>query len=231
MYGKTNGVMRFLWVACLCVWLFIPAGISNAQTAIEELEDGAYAIDYVILHAETESVSIANDYFEKPAILYVEDDKKYIQFPLNHSKWTKELQAPSGDDFVDVDVIDQDEKEDTRVVEFKLDQDLTEPLEFKMHVLIETMDPVYDHRYTVRFDFDTESLESLEDEVREPPKVKEEPDQPAANEKDENAAAETMNTEEDAAGTTDYIIWMVAGIIGLIVVVLVAYLIWRKSKK
>ncbi|MBS4207899.1 heme uptake protein IsdC [Bacillus sp. FJAT-50079] len=158
--------IRAMRIAIICLYMFtlffMPQGKVLAQSDLDSLEEGAYSIDYVILHAQTESVSIANDYFEKPATLYVEDGKRYIQFPLNHSEWTKELQSPFGDTFVDVVVISEDKEANTRVVEFELDRDLSEPLEFKMHVLIESMEPVYDHRYTVRFDFDPTSIERLE---------------------------------------------------------------------
>lgn len=143
--------------------LFLNVKQVVAETDLQKIEDGVYSMDYVILHAQNDSASIANDYFEKPAYLIVREGERYIRFEINHSNWTKELQAPLGDEFIDVQVISEDEKEDTRVVQFKLDRDLNEPLEFKMHVLIETMDPVYDHRYTIRFDFDMESLKELEE--------------------------------------------------------------------
>lgn len=127
-----------------------------------EISDGTYSIDYQVLHADNDSASIANDYFEKPAILFVENGEKHIQFTLNHSQWTKELQAPLEGSFLDVDVVSENHDEDTRIVQFKVEEDLAQPLEFKMHVLIETMEPVYDHRYTVRFDFDTDSMEKVD---------------------------------------------------------------------
>lgn len=127
-----------------------------------EISDGTYSIDYQVLHADNDSASIANDYFEKPAILFVENGEKHIQFTLNHSQWTKELQAPLEGSFLDVDVVSENHDEDTRIVQFKVEEDLAKPLEFKMHVLIETMEPVYDHRYTVRFDFDTDSMEKVD---------------------------------------------------------------------
>src|SRR5699024_4845675 len=161
---------------------------------LDDLEDGAYSIEYVILHAETESVSIANDYFEKPATLFIENGERYIQFPLNHSQWTKELQSPLGDSFEHVDVISVDEEEDTRIVEFLLDRDLSDPLEFKMHVLIEEMEPVYDHRYTVRFDFDENTIEPLENVER--------PESEVTNE-DTTETSETSEADEkDVAATS-----------------------------
>ena len=127
--------------------------------------DETFSIDYQVLNSDNDSVSIANDYFEKPATLFVENGEKYIEFSINHSEWVKELQAPLGDSFVDVDVVSEDEEEDTRTVRFKLEEDLSQPVEFKMHILIESMEPVYDHRYSVRFDFEDDQMEEIESAV------------------------------------------------------------------
>lgn len=126
----------------LFVFIFI---VSFAQRA-GAVEDGVYEIQYELLHASNDSVSIANDYFEKPAIWIVEGDEQYVQLTLNHSEWTKQLQAPVGGEYVDVTVIEEDRETDLRTIQFPLEQSIGEPVEMKMHVLIETMTPVYDHR-------------------------------------------------------------------------------------
>ena len=129
--------------------------------AFAEIADGTYSVNYQILQAENDSVSMANDYFEKPATLFVENGVKYIQFTINHSEWIKELQAPQGGSFVDVNVISENQDADKRVVKFKVEEDLSKPLEMKMHVLIESMNPVYDHKYTVRYDFDIDNKQAV----------------------------------------------------------------------
>lgn len=207
----------------------MPLDKTFAETGFNELEEGVYSLNYVILHAETESVSIANDYFEKPATLFVEDGEKYIQFALNHSQWTKELQAPLADSFVDVDVISEDEEEDTRIVEFKLDRDLSNPLEFKMHVLIETLEPVYDHRYTVRFDFDSESIEKLENaESRsEQPRTEAKPAEQV--EEQEVAAVNEEHHQEDTSKNINNSLTII--IVILIIIGIIAYVVFRKKGK
>lgn len=237
MKRKTSSLIStFIFLIGLCMFFFIPEKSLFAETDLDDIQDGAYSIDYVILHAETESVSIANDYFEKPATLFVENGEKYIQFPLNHSQWTKELQAPLGDDFVHVDVISTNEEEDTRVVEFKLDRDLTEPLEFKMHVLIETMDPVYDNRYTVRFDFDIESLEQLENVERRISEGDDTIESMADNEdeiKEDNGDRNqvlTADHENSDKSSNSLFLWLIAGTSLLILFGIFGYFI-RKNKK
>ena len=214
-------------IISLCVFILIPEEKSFGEEGLDDLEDGAYSIEYVILHAETESVSIANDYFEKPATLFIEDGEKYIQFPLNHSQWTKELEAPLGDSFEHVDVISVDEEEDTRIVEFLLERDLSDPLEFKMHVLIEEMEPVYDHRYTVRFDFDEDTLEPLEN-VERPESEQTKEDTSEADE-EEVATANATNDDSDASSSNNAL-WITIGTIVIVVVGLIVYLILRKFK-
>lgn len=188
--------------------------------ATADIDDGTYSIDYVILRGDNESVSIANDYFEKPATLIVENGEQYIQFWINHSQWVKELQSPLGDNFVDVDIVEEDEENDLRLVQFKVDGDLSEPIEFKMHVYIDSMDPVYDHRYTVRFDFDIDSLQEIE--AKEVFKTNHEQD-------DDTESDETAVTQNSDDSNTKSISITMTIIIG-IAIILFAFVIWKFMK-
>lgn len=184
---------HFITIITIFVFLISFFTFSNDHVLAESsFTDGTYSVDYEILRGDNDSVSIANDYFEKPATLIVENGEEYIQFWLNHSQWVQELQAPLGDDFVDVTIVEENEIDDLRLVQFKVDRDLTVPIEFKMHVYIDSMEPVYDHRYTVRFDFDLYSLEEI-DSV-----------QVFRAESSDNAADKQAQTEEvDEADATE----------------------------
>lgn len=157
--------MRQLIASILVIWMTIIP--THAFASLDTLDDGTYELDYTVLHADSGSASIANDYFEKPALLRVDGNERTIQLTLNHSEWTKELQAPDGDAFTDVRIVRDDRATDTTVVQFPIDRSLDEPLPMKMHVLIETMDPVYDHRYTVRLDFDEASATAADERAFE----------------------------------------------------------------
>lgn len=124
-----------------------------------DLSDGTYVVDYEMLQAENDSVSIANDYFEKPATLTIDKDGQYLQFTVNHAKWVQFIKSASGDSFADVQVVSEDLDNDKRVVAFKIDGDLTAPLLMQMHVVIEEMKPSYDHKYSVRLNLDLETME------------------------------------------------------------------------
>jgi heme-binding NEAT domain protein len=149
-------MLQFVVLTLICM---------SAINVYAESPDGTFLIDYQVLNSDSDSVSISNDYFYKPATLFIEDGEKYIQFTVNHSEWIKELQTPLGETFVDVDIVSEDKEEDTRTVRFKLEEDLSQPVEFKMHILVESMEPVYDHRYTARFDFDADKMEEIESAV------------------------------------------------------------------
>ncbi len=132
--------------------------ISPQARAAINLSDGIYTIDYVITKAENESVSMANDYFEKPATLTIKNGEVNAQIQMNHSKWITVFKTPDNDSFVDAKVVSSDSDAETRVVQFKVD-DLSKPLISKIHVTVESID--YDHDYTIRFIFDEKSIKSV----------------------------------------------------------------------
>lgn len=147
-----------LFGAVLLFWMmaFVPA------IGAEPLYDGVYAVEYELLQGDSDSVSIANDYFEKPALLKVDGDKQVLQLTLNHSKWVQELQVHSGDGFVDAKVVAEDEEADTRVIEIDVDGELVEPFPVKMHVVIDELEIPYDHAYTVRVAVDADSFKDTD---------------------------------------------------------------------
>ncbi|MEK5039829.1 NEAT domain-containing protein [Sporosarcina sp. FSL K6-3457] len=129
------------------------------EAVAAELSNGTYVVEYEMLQADSDSVSIANDYFEKPATLTVDNGIQYIQFTVNRSEWVKVLTATNGESFVDVDVVSEDTENDQRVIAFQVDGDISQPVLMQMHVKIEDMVPVYDHKYTVRLNFDLETMQ------------------------------------------------------------------------
>jgi heme uptake protein IsdC len=136
------------------VWLAALLASCPTALAASDLADGTYTIDYVIKRADDDSVSIANDYFDKPAEMTVENGAATVKIRMNHSAWITEFMVPVSGSYVDAPVVASDKEADTRTVRFGVD-DLSSPLAVKMHVTVESID--YDHDYTVRFVFDTGS--------------------------------------------------------------------------
>ncbi|WP_201006841.1 heme uptake protein IsdC [Paenibacillus glycanilyticus] len=144
------------WILSLLV---IIACIPAYAAAAASLEAGSYSADYVVLRAEDDSASIANDYWEKPATVTIAGSATTVRMTINHSKWVKEFSVPSGSgSYSAVKVVGTDEAADKRTIEFRAD-DLSKPISAKIHVTVE--DIGYDHKYTIRFSFDANSFKLI----------------------------------------------------------------------
>jgi len=119
-------------------------------------EDGTYEMTYTVYQGAKDSVSIANDYFEKPARVIVLGEQRYVELTLNHASWILELAVVHGQETAEVEIISEDTEQDLRVVRFAV-EDTAQPVEMQTHVRIEQMEPVYDHRYAMRLVFDESS--------------------------------------------------------------------------
>ncbi|WP_046216107.1 heme uptake protein IsdC [Paenibacillus wulumuqiensis] len=144
-----------LWM--LTVIMLIIGAVPSSATAASSSRPakGTYTIDYDILRAEDNSVSMANDYFEKPARLYVTGSKMTMQITVNHSAWTTKFKVKYKGKIVDTRVIKTNKAKDTRVVQFPI-ADLNSPMISQIHVTVPSYN--YDHDYTIRFKFDRSSL-------------------------------------------------------------------------
>jgi len=132
--------------------LLLFAAAANAQA---DFADGTYTAEYVVLKAEDDSASMANDYWEKPATVIFDKGQITVRMTLNHSKWVTEFKVPQGGSYVATKVLSTDAAADKRVVEFKA-ADLAQPILSKIHVTVEEID--YDHDYTIRFVFKMDSF-------------------------------------------------------------------------
>lgn len=148
---------RVLTVLLMVSFVFFSHSINIS--AATDLADGTYSVNYTILHADNDSASIANDYWNKPATVTIDGDTTTVQLTLNHSTWITEYQTPSGGGFADVRIVSANEGnaepgDNTRVVEFTVDN-LAEIIPAKIHVIVPDID--YDHHYTIRHSFDLSS--------------------------------------------------------------------------
>ncbi|MEC0281459.1 heme uptake protein IsdC [Terribacillus saccharophilus] len=147
--------LKHIWIILLALVVSLVSFGNSASAAVPE--DGTYTINYTVIQGDNDSVSMANDYWEKPAKLTVKDGQMQIQMTVNHSSWVTEFKVPTGGGFADTTVVSEDTSSDTRVTEFSV-ADISSPLESKIHVTVPDID--YDHDYTIRFRFDEASLTS-----------------------------------------------------------------------
>ncbi len=130
---------------------------AQAQAA-NGLADGTYTADYLVLKAEDDSVSMANDYWEKPATVTFSGGKASIRLTINHSAWVTEFKVASGGGYADTRVVSSSKSKDTRLVEFG-SEDISKPIMSKIHVTVEEID--YDHDYTIRIVFKEDSFKLI----------------------------------------------------------------------
>nr|WP_275901058.1 heme uptake protein IsdC [Paenibacillus periandrae] len=146
------------------------------------LADGTYTLNYTVTKAENDSASMANDYFEKPATVFVKNGQIEMQLAINHSKWVTQFKVQNNTSFTDAKVISSDSAEDKRVTRFPV-TDLSKPIISKIHVTVESID--YDHDYTIRFLVDEKSIKSVAADSSAAPKA----EAPAASPPNSPAAA------------------------------------------
>ncbi|MET3506273.1 heme uptake protein IsdC [Halalkalibacter oceani] len=145
---------RQMFIARLMIVVMILFLVPAPSSASAALADGTYTAQYTVLKADNDSASMANDYFQKPATLVVENGNINAQITLTKSNWIKSVTvngaAPS--------VISSNASADTRTIQFRAN-DISSPIVSTIHVDIEEMD--YDHVYTIRFAFDENSITAV----------------------------------------------------------------------
>nr|MDF9460314.1 heme uptake protein IsdC [Bacillus pumilus] len=129
---------------------------SNAQAAT--LKDGTYSVNYTVLKAEGNAVSMANDYWLKPAKVIAKNGKLTVQMTIKNSDWVTEFKVPGNGGYVDTTVLSTNKKANTRLVQFQA-QSLSKPIKSKIHVTVKSAD--YDHDYTIQLKFDESDMKSL----------------------------------------------------------------------
>jgi heme-binding NEAT domain protein len=130
-------------------FIFVPSN-SHAQLA-----DGTYSIKYQVNSAGEENASIANDYFLKPAKLFVSKGSMKIQLTMKNSAWITEFSGPHGGNRV----VSENTAKDQRTVEFNI-KSIDSPTVIKMKVDIDSMS--YHHSYSTDFVWNASTLTLIE---------------------------------------------------------------------
>ncbi|MEI2401913.1 heme uptake protein IsdC [Niallia taxi] len=137
-------------VAILAIFTLLSVGVSNKSFAAS-LADGEYSINYSVLRADSDSASMADGYFKKPAKLIVENGVHKVQVGISTSAIT-EFKVGGAN------VTEISKSGESSVVQFNMNS-LNSPTAGEIHVIVE--DQNYDHWYTIRFDFDESTAKAL----------------------------------------------------------------------
>jgi len=125
MKGKFPLFMALAALVLALTFTVLPVGSASAAIA-----DGSYQINYEMKEAGSDNTSIADGYFAKPATLTVENGAQYIQLKVTSAEMIQSLSAPSGP----VTVVS--DNGDSRTVKFRVDGDLSQPVNMQMHVIV-----------------------------------------------------------------------------------------------
>lgn len=184
----------FLTVVTMVFMLAFMAPVqSNAAIA-----DGTYSINYQVNKPGSNSASMANDYFLKPAKLIVKNGKMTMQLTIKNSAWVTQFNPPSG-----AKVISTNEGADQRVVQFAAAN--ANLITIAMKIDIDDID--YHHAYSVDFVFDSSGLP--EAKAEEPKQQAQQPAKPAApaetpkTSSGSNTSSHTPATTEPKESTTE----------------------------
>src|SRR5690554_6902601 len=141
---------KFSLVMALSAFIFtISLIVSPVGSVFAAIADGTYQVNYEMKEKSSDSTSIADGYFAKPATLTVKDGVQHIQLTVTGASMIKKLVAPSGP----VTVVS--EGEETRTVKFRVDGDLSQPVSLQMDIVVPDL---YDTTHTARAVFNVSDL-------------------------------------------------------------------------
>ncbi len=188
-------------MAVFLLALMLP--FSNAQAAA--LKDGTYSVNYTVLKAEGNAVSMANDYWLKPAKVIAKNGNLTVQMTIKNSSWVTEFKVPGNGDYVDTTVLSTNKKANTRLVQFQA-QSLSKPIKSKIHVTVKSAD--YDHDYTIQLKFDESSMKSLSSTSENKSTGAQESQQPSKESTNKADSSTTKQEENPQTGDTSQTGWL-----------------------
>lgn len=190
-----------VFMTALLLALMLP--FSNAQAAT--LKDGTYSVNYTVLKAEGNAVSMANDYWLKPAKVIAKNGKLTVQMTIKNSSWVTEFKVPENGGYVDTTVLSTNKKANTRIVQFQA-QSLSKPIKSKIHVTVKSAD--YDHDYTIQLKFDESSMKSLSSNSTNKSAGEAEKQQPSKESTKTSDSSTTKQEENPQTGDTNQTGWL-----------------------
>lgn len=195
------GVRRNFFTMIIMIFIMALILPINSEAAIA---DGTYSLNYQVNQPGSNSASMANDYFLKPAKLIVKNGKMTMQITIKNSSWVTEFNPPGG-----AKVIASNEAADQRTVQFSVANANSTTIAMK----IDIDDIDYHHAYSVDFVFDSSKLPEATEKVEEPEKDKPvdkpveqqqpKPEQPSNQSSGSNTSSNKPATTDSQATTTE----------------------------
>lgn len=179
----------FKWILSLIVTVFALSITGSTVFAEKDgaFEDGEYDIDYSVNYEGDDSPVDVDSFFEKPATLKVEDGKQSIQLKYTSTNMIVGLEVPNAE----VEIIEDDEDAETRVVSIKTDADLTESLDMGLEMF-------YGQTHDVVAEFDVSDVPEKSEEPEEDKKDSDDEDgEDNSSDKPDNEKPDDSNKDND----------------------------------
>lgn len=141
-----------------CFFLTATVLFSFPEFSDAQLADGTYEMNYTVLQGDSDSVSMANDYFDKPATVTIGNGATNVQLQLNHSAWITNFQVGNT-----ITLVSSNTDLDTRVVSFAV-SGISDPIASTIKVYIDNESLNYHHEYSIRLKFDESSAVLISEE-------------------------------------------------------------------
>ena len=172
--GKIN--VRKYYFSIVAFVFMLAFMLPTSSSAV--IANGTYSINFQVNKPGSNSASMANDYFLKPAKLIVKNGEMTMQLTIKNSNWVTQFNPPGG-----AKVIASNEETNQRTVQFSAAN--ANVITIAMKIDIDDID--YHHAYSVDFVFDSSGLpEAQPEEPKEEPQQEtkpvqqQQPAQPAA---------------------------------------------------
>lgn len=159
---------KTLSIIIMTVLSLLVLSLSVSAQSVSELEDGTYSIDYRVLKAGENELSMMNDYVEKPGTLTVRGGKAYMSFTLTDSKSITGFKVNQNGVLADASIISQNQAANTRVVEFEVTS-FEVPIEAWVSVYMNLPGFLYDADYDIRIQPDEGSIRPVTPSAPAPP--------------------------------------------------------------
>lgn len=155
------------------------ASVLTLSIAMPKASAQTTDVNYQVNQPDSNSASIANDYFLKPAKVTENSGSSTVQLTLKNSAWITKFEPPGG-----ATVVSEDKAADTRVVQFTV-SDLTQPVKIAMKVDVDEIN--YHHEYTVSLVFEKSNATA-------PPAATDKTDSKTPTATDKNTSSKTDST-------------------------------------
>lgn len=142
-------------LALLAIIILVPRPVLAEST----FADGEYVLPFEVLKGDVDELSATADYMVSPAKAIVKNGQLFAELTLKNASWWQYFRVGTqSGTFIDVLTVSEDTENDTRIVQFEID-DTEKVVDAQIHIIVSGIPGfVYDNQYEIRFRFDYSAI-------------------------------------------------------------------------